>query len=291
MLGDDDVDLPRALGWAAAQTSPATTVSELRGGWTSTMLALTTRSHGDLVLRLMTREPWRTHGTALTTREHEVQQMLADTTLPAPRSVALDADGEACGVSAHLMTLVPGAVDVDRVDDASLAELAWVLAAIHEVPPTIHVRDYQSWAWEAKHVVPTWASQPDLWESAFSLLRTDPPEHQPRLLHRDFQMRNVLWSGGRVTGVVDWVETSMGPAWLDVAHCCTNIAIRHGSDRAEAFVAAYVAHTGVDPQPYFDVMDVIGFLPPPGKAASVTDHDECQRLEQHLRRVLDRAVG
>ncbi len=152
------------------------------------------------------------------------------------------------------------------------------------------MRSYQSWAWEAKFVVPGWASDDGLWEAAFALLRTEPPDHEPSLIHRDFHHRNVLWTGDAVSGVVDWVETSVGPAWLDVAHCCTNLAIGHGSERADAFAAAYVARTGVEPQPYFDVMDVVGFLPPPGKPGFVTAYAERQRLEQHLRRVLDRAV-
>ncbi|NYD59212.1 aminoglycoside phosphotransferase (APT) family kinase protein [Nocardioides marinisabuli] len=280
-----------ALDWAARRTSQVTGSRELVGGWTSTMLALSTQSHRDVVLRLMDREPWRSHGAGLTTRESEVQQALVGSAVPAPRSLALDADGAACGVPAHLMTLVPGAVDVDRVDDESLDELARVLAAVHDVPPLPGLRAYESWAWEAKHVVPAWACDRGVWEGAFDLLRTEPPAHEPRLVHRDFHHRNVLWSRGRVTGVVDWVETSVGPVWLDVAHCCTNIAVRHGSDRADAFAAAYVARTGAEPQPYFDVMDVVGFLPPPGRSAWVTAHDECQRLEQHLRRVLRRATG
>lgn len=287
----DGVDVAAALRWAEAQTSPVVGVEELRGGWTSTMLGLATRAHGDLVLRLMTREPWRTHGPSLTTREHVVQHALAATAVPAPGSVALDAQGEACGVSAHLMTRVPGAVDVGRVDPASLARLADVLADIHDVQPTVDVRSYQSWAWEAKYVVPGWASDGGLWESAFDLLRTDPPGYEPTLIHRDFQHRNVLWSGDAVTGVVDWVETSMGPAWLDVAHCCTNIAITHGSEHADAFAAAYVDRTGARPQPYFDVMDVVGFLPPPGKASFITAHDERERLEGHLLRAMQRVAS
>lgn len=287
----EGVDVAAALRWAEAQASPVVGVEELRGGWTSTMLALATRSHGELVLRLMTREPWRTHGAGLTAREHAVQRMLADSAVPAPRPVALDAEGEACRVSAHLMTRIPGAVDLDRVDDASLVRLADVLAQIHAVRPTIDVRSYQSWAWEAKYVVPEWASDDGLWESAFDLLRTDPPGYEPTLIHRDFQHRNVLWSGDAVTGVVDWVETSIGPAWLDVAHCCTNIAIKHGSERADAFAAVYVDRTGARPQPYFDVMDVVGFLPPPGKASFITAHDERERLEGHLLRAMQRVAS
>lgn len=247
------------------------------------MLALTPEQGDEVVLRLMTEEPWRAHGAALTTREAEVQQMLAPTPVPAPRSLALDAEGEHDGVAAHLMTLVPGAVDLDRVDDASLARLADVLAAIHDVEPTIEVRDYQSWAWEAKHVVPPWASDAGLWEEAFALLRTDPPSYEPRLIHRDFHHRNVLWVGDEVGGVVDWVETSLGPAWLDVAHGCSNIALHHGTDTAQAFADAYVARTGRAPQPFFDVMDVVGFLPPPGRRSFITDAQELARLEDWLR--------
>lgn len=285
----DDLDVTAALTWAGEAIGPVTGARELTGGWTSTMLALTTSRGGeDVVLRLMTREPWRTHGHGLTTREREIQQMLARTSIPAPRSHALDADGRSCGHPAHLMSLLPGRVDVDRVDPVSLVRLADLLATIHDVSPTIEVRAYQSWAWEAKYTVPAWATDPCVWEEAFALLRTDPPAYEPCFIHRDFQLRNVLWSEGQVSGVVDWVETSIGPAWLDVAHCCTNIAIGHGSEAADAFAAAYVDRTGREPQPYFDVMDIVGFLPPPGRAAFITDENEQRRLEERLRLVLRR---
>ncbi|MGK2876392.1 MAG: phosphotransferase family protein [Nocardioides sp.] len=238
----------------------------------------------------MTREPWRSHGPALTTRECEVQQMLAHTSVRAPRSRALDADGRACGFPAHLMSRLDGQVDLERIDEVSLYRLAHVLASIHEVSPSIEVRAYQSWAWEAKYVVPPWATDPALWLDAFALLRTDAPEYEPCFIHRDFQARNVLWQDGQISGVVDWVETSMGPAWLDVAHCCTNIAVLHGSETADRFAAAYVARTGREPQHYFDVMDIVGFLPPPGKEGFIKATDERRRLEQRLSSVMRRAT-
>lgn len=272
-----------ARSWVEDRTGSVVGVRELRGGWTSTMLALTPEQGDEVVLRLMTKEPWRTHGAALTSREAEVQRMLAPTPVPAPRSLALDAAGDHGGVAAHLMTLVPGEVDLDRVDAASLRRLADVLAAIHDVEPTIEVRAYQSWAWEEKYVVPPWASDAGLWEEAFAVLRTDPPSFEPHLIHRDFHHRNVLWVADEVGGVVDWVETSIGPAWLDVAHGCTNIAIHHGTGTAQAFADAYVARTGRAPQPFFDVMDVVGFLPPPGRRSFITDELELARLEDWLR--------
>ena len=283
----EGLDAAPALTWAEGVIGPITAVRELAGGWTSTMLALTAAPGGEFVLRLMSREPWRSHGAGLTTRECEIQRMLADTPVPAPHTVALDADGRSCGLAAHLMTLVPGRIDVDRIDRSFIGELADVLVTIHQVEPTIEVREYQSWAWETKFQTPGWARDPGLWSDAFALLRTKPPAFEPCFIHRDFQPRNVLISGRRISGVVDWVETSMGPAWLDVAHCATNIAIIHGNDAAATFEAAYTVRTGIEAERYFDVMDVVGFLPPPGKKGFFVDGgQENRRLEDRLRFVM-----
>ena len=249
MLTAEGLDLTPALAWAARVIGPITRVRELAGGWTSTMLALSTDGADDVVLRLMTREPWRTHGAGLTTRESEIQAMLEGSPVPAPRTRALDPDGRDCGYPAHLMTLLPGRVDLGRVDADFLGALAELLVSIHDVAPTVDVRAYQSWAFEAKFRVPPWARDPRLWREAFALLRTAPPTFEPCFIHRDFGPRNVLWTGGHVAGVVDWVETSIGPAWLDVAHCSTNLAIMHGNDAADGFAAAYTNAPGGRPNP------------------------------------------
>ncbi|GGR73438.1 aminoglycoside phosphotransferase (APT) family kinase protein [Nocardioides luteus] len=289
MITDPEVDCSAALAWVEEVLGKRVEgVRRLSGGWTSTMLAITVGGHESVVLRLMTNEPWRTHGEPLTTRESEIQRMLVNTTVPAPRSLALDATGERCGHPAHLMTLLPGTIEPQRTDDASIAGLAGLLADIHATEPTIEVRGYQSWAWEAKFVVPAWATDAQLWEDAFALLRGEPPTYEPCFIHRDFQPRNVLWADGGISGIVDWVETSIGPAWLDVAHCATNLAITHGTEVADRFADAYVMATGCDPQPYFDVMDVVGFLPPPERASFIDDPLELARLEERLAAVLPR---
>lgn len=279
-------DIDRALKWATSKVGALSQVGQLHGGWTSTMLRLATEHGDEVVLRLMTKEPWRSHGAELTTREHQVQQMLSDEAIPAPRTLALDAEGEHCNHPGHLMTFLPGAVDVDRVDKQSLDRLARLLLAIHRVAPQQPPRTYQSWAWEAKYVVPDWAGDHGLWTEAFDLLRGPVPDYEPCFIHRDFQPRNVLWTGAEPTGIVDWVETSTGPAWLDVAHCSTNIATKHGTERADIFATAYADAASVAPAFFFDVMDIVGFLPPPGKQGFISDLDERVRLEQRLRAVL-----
>lgn len=276
-----------AIAWAQPHLDHAVhEVRPLEGGRTSAMLALQDRSGRGSVLRLITEEPWRTHGAELATRESVTQRSLTATGIPAPMSIALDPAGDDTGHPAHLMSLVPGSPDELRCDDASLAAIAALLASIHRVVAAPVPRDFQSWAWPAKWVVPEWASRPGLWQSAFDLLDTDPPDFTPTFLHRDFGPHNLLWTADTITGIVDWVETSTGPAWLDVAHCSSNLALRHGSEVGQRFAAAYTRVTGVEREPYWDVMDIVGFLPPPGRPPMFDDPAQLARLEEHLARVL-----
>ena len=280
-----DVDLERVLAWVELTLGPVTSVRELTGGWTSTMLALST-ADTSAVARLMTRQPWRAHGEELATREQVIQRMLADGPVPAPRTLALDATGAVCGVPAHLMTLLPGTVDLRGADRASCDALARAFATTHDVVPTAPLRTYQSWAWEAKFVVPPWATRPRLWETAFERLRQSRRGSDWAFLHRDFQPRNVLWEGDRIVGIVDWDEASWGPRWLDVAHCSTHLAMLHGQDAAAGFADAYATLAGVEPDPYFDVMDIVGNLPAPGRDMLIADPAQRHALETRLATVL-----
>lgn len=259
--------------------------SELQGGLSSTVLAISDASGGHSVLRLMTNEPWRTHGGALTRRERAAQEELLATDVPAPVSLGLDAEGRATGVAAHLMSFVQGD-PTGIVDESVVRSMAEMLAIIHAVKPTEPFRTYQSWAWDAKWVVPAWTEHPDSWRQAFNVLAGEPPGYEQTFLHRDYSHRNLLWTGGAISGVVDWVETSTGPAWLDAAHAATNLAVAFGPEPAEDFLAAYAALTDTEPDMYWLVMDAVGFLPPPGRDPLFNSAEELARLDAWLHRIL-----
>lgn len=295
---DSGVDLERAAAWAGEVLgAPVSDVRGLSGGWTSTMLGLTVADGRRAVLRLMTKEPWRTHAPGLLARESHVQGQLAGSRVPAPQSLALDLTGSLAGVPAHLMSWLPGSLALGRADDRMVGELALMLATVHAFDPgSDRPRDYQSWAAPSKRVVPAWARRPDLWREAFARLDEPAPPYPGTFLHRDFHLGNVLWrpDGGGICGVVDWVETSWGPAALDVAHTSTYLAMLHGPDVAQRFASEYDEQTGGPPpdpdRRYWQVLDIVGCLPDLTKivqpwrelGVDVSDELACSRLEAYL---------
>lgn len=282
------VDIDAALTWAgSAVGSPVRTHEAMDGGLTSTMLALRHEDGSESVLRLMTSEPWRTHGAELTTRERDAQRAMADTLVPAPTSLALDAEGTVAGAAAHLMSRLPGSA-LREVDDASLRAMADLLATIHDQRPAQPFRTFQSWAWEAKWVVPAWTRHPHSWARAFEVLAGPAPAYEPTFLHRDFSHRNLLWRDGAITGVVDWVETSTGPAWLDAGHAASNLALGFGTDGATAFLDRWAQTCGTEPEPHWLVMDAVGYLPPPGRPPMFGEPAQLARLDDWLDLVVSR---
>lgn len=283
---------PPTRAWAESVLGePIEQFDPLSGGWTSRMLRLTSASGRRTVLRSMDKDPWRRHAEQLLSREAGIHRQLAGSGIPVPETLGVDPAGKQAGLPSLLMTLLPGRLELTRADDAVLTELARMLAAIHAIEPDPRPREYQSWAHEAKRVVPEWTDRPELWQQAFDLLADDPPPYDAVFLHRDFHLGNVLWSDGAISGVVDWVETSWGPAWLDVAHCRTYLAMLHGPDTAAAFADRYGTGRASS---YWDCMDIVGYLPDPVKVVQpwrdngreITDETARLRLEEQLTAVL-----
>jgi aminoglycoside phosphotransferase (APT) family kinase protein len=258
---------PGSRSWVEEQLGgPVTDVRPLVGGVASRMLLVRAGDRGEAVLRQLVTDPWRAHAEALLTRERTVHGALGGTSVPAPRTLAVDTTGERTdGDPSLLMTRLPGAPDLVTARPGVLARL---LLDVHAVRPATWPRPYESWAAPSKRVVPPWSRDDGLYREAFGRLAEPPPPYAPRFLHRDFHPANVLVASGRVSGLVDWVETSTGPADLDVAHCASHLASLHGVPAAHAFRRAYVAQGGAlatDPRAsaYWQLLDLVAFLPGP----------------------------
>ncbi|MCX5144287.1 phosphotransferase family protein [Streptomyces sp. NBC_00338] len=284
----------------------------LRGGWTSQMRRLSVTgggAPGQLVLRSFVKPFFVRHAPGLLTREADVLALLGGTDVPAAALHAVDATAEHCEHPSLLMSLLPGGV---RLSDAGAERRAGLLAAqlvrIHGVDVTAEnrPRTYEAWTAADRVRVPETTTRPGLWRRAVDVIRRDAPAYRPRFLHRDFHPGNVLFDGKgesvRVTGVVDWVETSWGPADLDVAHCSTALALLHGPRSGMAFADAYLAAGGAlarDPGDhlYWRLLDALAFAPDAEKVAGpwrelgredLTPGLLTGRLEEYLRELFVR---
>jgi pimeloyl-ACP methyl ester carboxylesterase/aminoglycoside phosphotransferase (APT) family kinase protein len=277
LTGLDDRGWTATRAWVTKQLGQGRSVADSRllsGGWSSQMRRLTLDDGTALVQRAFVKPFFRHHGPGLLAREASVLALLAGHEgIPAPRFVAVDATAEHCDHPTLLMSALPGRVRLDEDDvDRRLDLLAAQLVRVHGVVPTERPRTYQAWT------SPERARTPDgpLWERAVEVIRRDPPPYEGCFLHRDFHPGNVLFTeagpGLRITGVVDWVETSWGPADLDVAHCSTALALLHGPAYGLEFRERYEAHGGRDladdaDHLYWRLIDALHYCPDAAKLA------------------------
>ena len=130
--------------------------------------------------------------------------------LPVPEVIGTDPDGAETGETRLLMTRLPGRHRI------RMADWRQFVRTLIEVMTRIHAVDVSS-----ENLPPY-----EPYDSALApeILRLPEPAGGPRVfIHRDFHQANVLWFGGRVSGVVDWVHACTGSAWADVAHLRWNL--------------------------------------------------------------------
>lgn len=243
---------PEVRAWVVrAVGSEVVRVQRLPGSSTSALHRLTLASGTRLVLR---RYAWRGF---LENEPHAPVREIAALIyarrqrLPVPEVVAADPAGTDTrdGVPVLLMTWLPGRPTA-APDARRLAEAA---ALIHVVDANELGHDYFPWYLAEMTAPPPLTSRPELWEQAIELWHGATPVHRRTFIHRDFHPGNLLWSRGRLTGIVDWANACRGPSGCDIAHCRANLRDLAGPDAADAFVAAYESITGHALDPYWIV--------------------------------------
>ncbi|MDQ1020137.1 alpha/beta fold hydrolase [Streptomyces afghaniensis] len=274
-LGDQGWTATRA--WVAKQLPEGRTVDKstfLTGGWSAQMRRLTLDDGTAFALRTFVKPFFRRHAPGLLAREADVLTLLAaEDGVPAPELTGVDATAEHCDHPSLLMSQLPGRVRGDEEDlDRRVDLLAAQLARIHRVVPVERPRPYQAWTSPERVQAPAGA----MWERAVDVIRRDPPPYEGCFLHRDYHPGNVLFTGSgdglRISGVVDWVETSWGPADLDVAHCSTALALLYGAAYGLGFRERYEARGGhrLADGPdhlYWRLLDALAYVPDAAKLA------------------------
>ncbi|GAA2965749.1 hypothetical protein GCM10010483_06180 [Actinokineospora diospyrosa] len=250
---------PTTLAWVSEHLGAGERILRaevLHGGITAEMRRLTigTPDGGTrhLVLRSFVDPIYVEQAEDALTREADALTLLAGTDVLAPGLVAVDPTAVRCEYPSLLMTHVAGrSILDDEGVESRVPLLARQLVSIHALRPAEQPREFKTLTTPESVVVPEGADAV-AWAAAIDVIREPAPPYEGRFLHRDFQPGNVLFdvpparpADARITAVVDWAATSWGPADLDVAHCCTNLALLHGPHWGLRFVEAYEEAGGV----------------------------------------------
>ena len=273
----------------------------IRGSTSATLYRLTVLRGAGLatfVLRLFTNSEWLVVEPDIPEHEAAALEKVHAAGLPVPGLVACDPRGTACGLPALLMTHLPGKVDLLPTSIESwLRQQAEFLVRLHAV-------DHRDFAWKYhpyykpnELVVPTWSTQPQIWEKAIKIVHSPAPATPVRYIHRDYHPVNLLWRRGKLSGVVDWVNSCVGPAGVDVAWARHNLAAMYGLPMADRWLEVCTEVMGASWQydPYWDIQTLLEVLPGPPEVYTPwhdfgLDHLNgvmvTQRIEEYLASLL-----
>ena len=229
-------------------------------------------------------------------REAGILTGLETRDLPVPRLVAADAAPDYCSAPSLLMTRVPGRIQLTPSDPESwLLQIAEMLPRIHAAPVAAPPLTLDHKKEDLR--VPRWASDPGLWAAALELFATPQPRGERRFIHSDYQQFNLLWTGAKLSGVVDWTWGSHGSPDVDVAHCRLNLTVLYSAEHASRFLSLYEDAAGRRVDPWWDVAGLLLYLPgwgeflqrQAGRRLTVDFVGMHARMEQTLRQALARA--
>lgn len=209
-----------------------------------------------LVLRRVVDADWLAREPDLAAREAATLEALAPTPVPAPRLVAVDPIGDEAGAPAVLTTRLGGEPTLPTTVPGSwFDEFHRVLSIIHDTSPWPGLQPYRLWYADRLPAPVPWSRTPAAWARAAAVVAGGAPDEPAVLIHRDFNPFNVLWSGDRVSGVVDWVEASVGSAGVDLGHCRVNLALEVSLEAADALLAPVDRYDS-----YWDLASAVSFV-------------------------------
>jgi aminoglycoside phosphotransferase (APT) family kinase protein len=184
-----------------------------------------------------------------------------------PHPVHLDAEGALVGLPCLVMTRLAGTpLARPANEDSWIDQLAGAVASIHGVDVNSLPADYRRNPTPAEHMETRLARWPprileDLWREMADALRAAAPVTPSNgvvLTHHDFWFGNTLWSGERLTGIVDWDGALIDDPGFDLGYARCDMQLVLGGDAPDRLRARYEARRGpLQAVPFWDMVAVL----------------------------------
>lgn len=250
-----------SLAWVAASMGRGSRVvnyHRMTGGVSSAVSQLTIERNGARTFVILRQYPGGLGLRATVEQEIANLGLVAGSGLPVPGVLAADAQGASTGgAPSLLMTRLPGHVDLNPAEPRSwLMRIAELAVSLHSLD--LPAKTFRPWtdSWIAplgEFHVPVGAQKPAVWKAAFETMEATPPDDNAVFLHGDFLPVNILWSRGRISGLVDWNGIHRGSRAIDVGHCRRYLAALHSLEWAEQLRSHYESMTGATIDPWWDL--------------------------------------
>lgn len=95
--------------------------------------------------------------------------------------------------------------------------------------------------------------------AALGIMAGPAPTDSAVFLHCDLLPVNMLWSRGRISGLVDWNSIHRGPRAIDVGHCRRYLAALYSPEWSEQLHSLYESIAGVTLDPWWDLYALLHY--------------------------------
>jgi aminoglycoside phosphotransferase (APT) family kinase protein len=184
--------------------------------------------------------------------------------LKAPAPVAVDQEGVWFGSPSLVMEAVRGHADLAPRDPATYGdEVASTMVSIHEADASTArdalLRPHGVDEWECPDSIPHGLLPRRLAGRAIETLEASlrcADRGGSVINHGDLHPGNVLWHRHRLSSVVDWTGTRLGPRWWEVGYFRVEAAVLTDVEVADALLRRYEAIAGLTSpdQPIWDLL-------------------------------------